>query len=173
MKKFLSIAMSTAMVASMMSGAVRADETEAAEFDPGTGKVYYLNFKPEVDQQWQDLAAAYTDEYGIEVNVLTAASGEYETTLQSEMAKSNAPTIFNVGNSAGAKTWDDYTYDLTGTWLDEHSANKNFNVSYNGKLSSVAFCYESFGIIYNKTILEGYCEMEDAVGCGGHQQQSG
>ncbi|HCI73272.1 MAG TPA: ABC transporter substrate-binding protein [Lachnospiraceae bacterium] len=163
MKKFLSIAMSTAMVASMLSGAAVADETESGEFDPGTGKVYYLNFKPEVDQQWQDLAAAYTDEYGIEVNVLTAASGEYETTLQSEMAKSNAPTIFNVGNSAGAKTWDDYTYDLTGTWLDEHSANKNFNVHYGDKLSSVAFCYESFGIIYNKTILEGYCEMEDAV----------
>ena len=52
MKKFISIAMSTAMAVSMMSGAVMADETEDAGFDPGTGKVYYLNFKPEVDQQW-------------------------------------------------------------------------------------------------------------------------
>ena len=163
MKKILSIAMSAVLAASMMAGTVMADETEDSSFDPGTGKVYYLNFKPEVDQQWQDLAAAYTDEYGIEVNVLTAASGEYDTTLQSEMAKSNAPTIFNCGNASGAETWDDYTYDLTGTWLDEHSANKNFNISYNGKLSSVAYCYESFGIIYNKTILEGYCGMENAV----------
>ena len=131
MKKILSIAMSAVLAASMMAGTVMADETEDSSFDPGTGKVYYLNFKPEVDQQWQDLAAAYTDEYGIEVNVLTAASGEYDTTLQSEMAKSNAPTIFNCGNASGAETWDDYTYDLTGTWLDEHSANKNFNISYN------------------------------------------
>ena len=49
MKKFLSIAMSAAMVASMMTTAAVADEAD--DFDPGTGKVYYLNFKPEVDQQ--------------------------------------------------------------------------------------------------------------------------
>ena len=63
MKKFLSIAMSAVLAASMMALPAAADEAD--DFDPGTGKVYYLNFKPEVDQQWQDLAAAYTAQLAI------------------------------------------------------------------------------------------------------------
>lgn len=53
-----------------------------------------MNFKPEQDQQWQDLAKAYTDETGVPVEVVTAASGTYEETLKSEIAKSDAPTLF-------------------------------------------------------------------------------
>ena len=49
-------------------------ETTAA----ADGSVYYLNFKPEADEQWQELAEQYTDETGVPVTVLTAASGEYE-----------------------------------------------------------------------------------------------
>ena len=29
--------------------------------DESKGKVYYLNFKPEQDEQWQELAEQYTD----------------------------------------------------------------------------------------------------------------
>lgn len=53
----------------------------------GEGSVYYLNFKPEQDQQWQDLATAYTNETGVPVTVITAANGTYESTLTSEMDK--------------------------------------------------------------------------------------
>ena len=68
-----------------------AAETTASDAE---GSVYYLNFKPEQDQQWQDLAKAYTEETGVPVTVVTAASGNYETTLMSEMGKSGAPTLF-------------------------------------------------------------------------------
>ena len=88
--------------------------------DAGSGKVYMLNFKPETDEAWQDLAQTYTDQTGVEVNVLTAADGQYNTTLQSEMAKSDAPTIFTVGNTTAAQTWNDYTYDLKDSELYNH-----------------------------------------------------
>ena len=77
-----------------------------------TGKVYYLNFKPEQDQQWQDLAKAYTEETGVEVTVITAASGTYESTLKSEMAKNDVPTLFQVNGPVGLASWKDYCYDL-------------------------------------------------------------
>ena len=52
--------------------AAATDTTEAAatsdSMDPGTGKVYLLNFKPETDEAWQDLAQTYTDETGAEVS---------------------------------------------------------------------------------------------------------
>ena len=76
---------------------------EAAPAAAGEGSVYYLNFKPEADAAWQDLAKAYTEETGVPVTVVTAASGEYETTLQAEMAKSEAPTLFQVNGPVGLK----------------------------------------------------------------------
>ena len=66
----------------------------AAGLLAGCGSVYYLNYKPEVDAQWQELAAKYTEETGVPVTVVTAASGTYEQTLTSEIAKTEAPTLF-------------------------------------------------------------------------------
>lgn len=64
--------------------------------DDGKGKVYFLNFKPETADQWVALAKKYTDKTGVQVKVQTAASGTYQQTLKSELAKSDAPTIFQV-----------------------------------------------------------------------------
>lgn len=77
---------SMALAATMIAGCSSASGTSATGSD-SKGRVYYLNFKPEADEYWQDLAKEYTEETGVPVTVLTAASGEYEKTLKSEMAK--------------------------------------------------------------------------------------
>ena len=130
--------------------------------DPKKGKVYLLNFKPETDKAWQNLAKKYQDEKGVEVKVLTAADGKYNDTLKSEMAKSSAPTIFNIGNAAAAKTWDDYTVDLKDSAIYKHLTDKSLVVNYNDKVAAVANCFESFGLIYNKTMLEAYTKLDGA-----------
>ena len=79
------------------------------------------------------------------------------------MAKSEAPTIFNVGNTSSAQTWNDYTYDLKDSSIYEHLSDKSLCIEYDGKIASVANCYECYGIIYNKTIVEDYCTMDGAV----------
>ena len=89
MRKSMAMGLAAVMAASMIPAV-------PAMADDATGKVYYLNFKPEADEAWQNLAKAYTEETGVDVQVVTAASGQYETTLQSEMAKSDAPTLFQV-----------------------------------------------------------------------------
>ncbi len=81
----------------------------------GTGKVYWLNFKPELDETLQTLAAKYTEQTGVAVKVVTAASGTYSQTLTSEMDKSDAPTLFVIGNAAGVTEWCEYAMDLAGT----------------------------------------------------------
>jgi raffinose/stachyose/melibiose transport system substrate-binding protein len=86
----------------------------------GSGSVYYLNFKPEQDEQWQELAQAYTDETGVEVTVQTAADGTYEQTLKSEMAKTEAPTLFQVNGPVGLANWSDYCYDLSDSAIYNH-----------------------------------------------------
>ena len=180
-KKLLSVVLSAAMVSGILAGCgeaapaandAAAPAAEASEAAPtenaapaeaGSGKVYLLNFKPETDEAWQELAATYTEQTGVPVTVLTAADGQYSTTLQSEMAKSEAPTIFNIGNATAAQTWDEYTYDLKDTALYNHLTDKSLTVEYNGKVAAVANCYECYGIIYNKTILGDYCTMDNAV----------
>ena len=127
------------------------------------GEVYYLNFKPEQDAQWQELAELYTEETGVPVTVKTAASGQYETTLKSEMAKSEAPTLFQVNGPVGLASWTDYCLDLDDadvmkTLTDDSYALKGED----GKTKGVAYVIESYGLIYNKSLLDqaGYSEAD-------------
>ena len=106
MRKIAAMGLSAVMAASMVPAL-------PVMSDDAAGKVYYLNFKPEQDEAWQNLAAKYTEETGVPVTVVTAASGQYETTLQSEMAKSDAPTLFQENGTVGLKNWKDYCYDLS------------------------------------------------------------
>ena len=66
-------------------------------------EVYFLQFKPEVDKEWKEIAKAYKKEKGVEVKIVTAASNTYEEKLKSEMSKSSAPTLFQVNGPTGLK----------------------------------------------------------------------
>ncbi len=154
MKKLTALLLALCLVLSLASFA-SADEA---------GKVYYLNFKPEADEAWQALAKTYTEQTGVEVKVLTAASGTYSDTLTSEMEKKDAaPTLFQIGNAEGVTTWGDYALPLDGTDLINEMTTADFNLkNANGDTVAVGYCYEAYGIITNKALLEkaGY-KVED------------
>ncbi len=129
-------------------------ETTPVETEPvaeAAGSVYYLNFKPEFDEALQQLAADYTAKTGVQVKVVTAASGTYSQTLNANIED---VTIFNIGNMAGLADWDDYALDLTDTAIAAELATNDFNL-YNeaGELKAIGNCYESFGIIVNTELL--------------------
>ena len=126
---------------------------QAASEQAKKGSVYWLNFKPESDAALQELAAAYTAETGVSVKVVTAASGKYNETLTAEMDKTEAPTLFVVGNQGAVSTWGDFCYDLTGTAIANELTTDAYNLyDANGKLCSIGYCYECFGIIVNKEL---------------------
>ncbi len=131
-KKLLSTLLCVAMVSTMLVGCgetasketdkasteteeTATEATDAADASAEGGKVYYLNFKPEVEEAWNDIAAAYTEETGVDVKVVTAASGTYEEVLKSEIAKEDAPTLFQVNGPVGYSKWKDYCKDLSDT----------------------------------------------------------
>ncbi|MBO5976817.1 MAG: ABC transporter substrate-binding protein [Oscillospiraceae bacterium] len=121
--------------------------------DKDTASVYYLNFKPEQDAAWQELAAAYTAETGVPVTVLTAASGTYEETLMAEMGKSEAPTMFQVNGPVGLANWKDYCYDMSGSELYGHLTSDGFALKDGDAVLGIAYVIESYGIIANKALL--------------------
>lgn len=153
MKKILSVLMASAMVAGMAAGCSTPSGSSSGSTD-AKGKVYYLNFKPEADDDWQALAKAYTDETGVPVTVLTAASGEYEKTLKSEMAKSDAPTLFQVNGPVGLESWKDYCYDLKDSAIAGELTDDSFALMDGEKMAGIAYVIENYGIIYNKGLLK-------------------
>ena len=129
-----------------------AEDTPA---EPASGSVYYLSFKPEADEAWQKLAATYTEQTGVPVKVVTAASGTYDTTLAAELDKSSAPTLFQCGNQGAINSYGDYCYPLDGTAIMDQMTTDAFNLKgEDGQTLSIGYCYEAFGIIVNKALLE-------------------
>ena len=127
------------------------------------GSVYWLNFKPEIDETLQSLAAKYTEQTGVEVKVVTAASGTYETTLTSEMDKSAPPTMFVIGNQQGVKDWGEFALDLSDSAIAKELNTDAYNLyDPDGKLAAIGYCYECFGIIANADLISqaGY-SMDD------------
>ena len=172
-KKTLSLTLAAAMTAGLLvgcgGGAASSSSTAAASSEAtasseaassaaatstAAGKVYYLNFKPEQDEAWQNLAKKYTEETGVPVTVVTAASGQYETTLMSEMAKSDAPTLFQVNGPVGLASWKDYCYDLSGTPLAGELTSDSYALKDGDATLGIGYVIESYGLITNTTLLE-------------------
>ena len=151
MKKLIALLLALVMVLGLAACSGGSSGEQASD----AGSVYYLNFKPEADAALQELAALYTETTGVPVKVVTAASGTYSDTLTAEMAKTEAPTIFNIGNMSGLKDWDEYALDLTDTAVAGELTTDAFNL-YNdaGELKAIGHCYESFGLIVNTALLE-------------------
>ena len=159
MKKLVSILLTLALVMTTLIGCgsstntASTAETTAAVSETASGQVYYLNFKPEADAAWQKLAKAYTEETGVPVSVVTAASGNYETTLMSEMGKSSAPTLFQVNGPVGIANWTDVCYDLSNTKIYDDLTSDSFALKKGNETLGIAYVIESYGIITNKKLL--------------------
>ena len=173
-KQTISLALASMMAAGLLAGcgstasstASSAAESTAASSEAASseaaapadttaaGTVYYLNFKPEQDEAWQALAKTYTEETGVPVTVVTAASGQYETTLMSEMAKSDAPTLFQVNGPVGLANWKDYCYDLSGTKIAGDLTSDTYALKDGDQMLGIGYVIESYGLITNKTLLE-------------------
>ena len=154
MKKLFALLLACLMIVGMFAGCNKKDAGDEK------GSVYYLNFKPEFNDALTELAKKYQEKTGIEVKIVTAASGDYNNTLTSNIKD---VTIFNIGNSALLADWDEYALDLTDSAIAKELTTNDFNL-YNadGKLKAIGNCYESFGIIVNTKLLKdaGY-ELSD------------
>ena len=139
-KKLLSVLLVGVMALSLLAGC-------GAKEDESKGSVYYLNFKPEQDAQWKELAEVYTEKTGVEVIVETAASGQYETTLKAAMAKSDAPTLFQVNGPVGLESWKDYCYDLSGSAIAGELSSNDFALMDGDKMAGISYVIETYGII--------------------------
>lgn len=182
MRKIVSVALATMLSMSLLAGCGSSnnnatdegkgndssnttndgkDKEDTQKGDASKGKVYYLNFKPEVADTWKKLASEFTKETGIEAKVVTAASGTYESTLTSEIVKSEAPTLFQVNGPIGYKTWKGYCADLSGTDLYSWMLDKSLAITDGEGVYGIPYVVEGYGIIYNDEIMNKYFALKD------------
>ncbi|MGN1320123.1 MAG: ABC transporter substrate-binding protein [Acutalibacteraceae bacterium] len=120
--------------------------------------VYFLNFKPESADVYKEIAQKYEEETGVSVKVSTAAANMYEQTLKSEIAKSSAPTIFQINGPIGYQSWKDYCLNIENSEFASHLSDKTLAIrddDGNG-IYGVPYVVEGYGIIYNNAIMEKY-----------------
>lgn len=166
MKKLFALVLGMTMCMSMIScrsnSGVAENGGATGNGQEKTGSVYYLNFKPEQDGDWKKLAESYTKQTGVPVTILTAASGQYETTLKSQLAKSEAPTLFQVNGPVGLAAWKNYCYDLRETAVVQELASEDFALKNGDEIAGVGYVIETYGLIYNKDLLQqaGYDEKD-------------
>ncbi|CAM4514938.1 ABC transporter substrate-binding protein [Paenibacillus macerans] len=132
--------------------------------DGNSGKaeeIYFLNFKPEIAAIYEKIAKDYEAETGVKVKVVTAAAGTYETTLKSEIAKSEAPTIFQINGPVGYQNWKDYALDLKDTKLYSYLSDQSLAVTNDGGVYGIPYVVEGYGIIYNNAIMQKYFALPD------------
>lgn len=126
--------------------------------DDANGRVYYLNKKAEEQKSWVKLGQEFSKETGIPVQIQTGGQ-DYDSTLKSEMAKKQAPTMFQADGPSFMNGWADYAIDMSDSevykQLNDNTKNKALKNSQ-GKPIAIPYAVESYGIIYNKALLKKY-----------------
>lgn len=148
MKKFLTFLVASSMAVTCLSGCGTSKKEQTT--------VYYLNFKPEAADTWEEIAEIYTEQTGVPVKILTAASGNYEQTLKAEIAKRDMPTMFQINGPVGYSTWKNYCADLSDTDLYSWLVDKEMAVSDKDGIYGIPYVVEGYGIIYNESIMNKY-----------------
>lgn len=128
--------------------------------ESGKITVRYLNFKPEIADVFEQIAADYEKETGVEVIIETAANNQYESTLTAKMSTSEAPTIFQINGPKGYQNWKSYCADLTDSELYKHLTDKDMAIEVDNKIYGIPFVVEGYGIIYNKAITDKYINSD-------------
>lgn len=158
-RKFISVILCAAMGAAVLTGCSSGSKSDSSE-----GKVYYLNFKPEVTDVWDEIAKTYTEETGVNVRVVTAAGGNYESTLKSEIAKKDAPTLFQINGPVGYQSWKEYCADLKDSEFYQALSDKSLAITgEDGGVYGIPYTIEGYGIIYNMAIMNKYFAMDGAA----------
>lgn len=119
------------------------------------GHVYFLSMKAEQQDQFKELAEKFTKKTGIQVDIAIASSNTYEQSLKSELAKSEAPTLFDVDNN-DFLNWTDYYADMSGTNIYKDQENPDYALKDGDTVGAVPYVMERYGIIYNKKLLQKY-----------------
>lgn len=172
-KKMLAVLMTAAMTAGLMTGCGSSAKNETADSSAsgetaseagteenaeGTSdlagtKITFLNSKGEIQAAMEEVAEAFQEETGIEVEILSCGAGEVPyTKVTTAYNAGSAPTMSMLDTTDIVALAEEYALDLSDEkWVSE-CGNQVYKL--NDKVYSFPFCIEGRGLIYNKKAIE-------------------
>ncbi|MDQ0061856.1 ABC transporter substrate-binding protein [Paenibacillus harenae] len=131
--------------------------TEAAQTDAPKKDVTIkiFQFKVEIAEALNQMAAEYEKETGVKVDVETHGGGEdYSALLKAELAAGEEPEIFNSSGWAGFDPYVDRATDLSNeAWAKDLVEASKAQISRDGKLLGMPMNLEAYGFTYNKDLF--------------------
>lgn len=165
-KKVLALLMAATMTMGLLTGCGSSEKTEA----PATGtpaaetpagetsdlagtKITFLNTKGEIQEALEETAKVFTEETGIELEILSCGTGESPyTKVTSAYNSGSAPTLSMLDPTDIAALAEEYALDLSGEkWVAECESQA---IKIGDTVYSFPFCVEGRGLIYNKAAIE-------------------
>lgn len=148
-KKAISVILTTAMAASLtasMAVNCYADE-EAAD------KIIVFQSKVEIIDQMEELAEAYEDETGVEVEVWGTTGDGYTQQLKTKLANNQGPTVFSLLPGSESETFESYLEDLSDLSFVDKIAEGMADTNSEGQVVGIPYTMEGFGMVYNKDLI--------------------
>ncbi len=134
-----------------------ADDTKQAnsetDVDLAGTKISLLNSKGEIQEALEEMAIAFGEDTGIELEIMACGAGESPyTKITSAYNSGSAPTMAMLDTTDIVSLAQEYALVLSDEkWVSECS---NQITKVVEKVYSFPFCIEGRGLIYNKTAIE-------------------
>lgn len=134
-----------------------ADQGETAQAASETakkiGKITISQQKAEIADSFKEMAAKYTEQTGVEVEVWPQAGDDHYTNLKTHLSSDSGPTIFTLNSDAEISEVKDYLADLSDLSFIS-KVQEDLLAKRDGRIVGIPMTAEGFGLIYNKSLVD-------------------
>lgn len=117
------------------------------------GKITVFQSKTEIMEDLTALAAEYTKETGVKVEVQETTGDSYFSDLKTGLANGDGPTIFSLQPGAESRELSDYLEDLKDlSFADKIREGMADTIA--GKTVGIPYTVEGFGLVYNGDLVD-------------------
>lgn len=160
MKKLTALLLGLLLSAGLLAGCA---EDSAAETEPTTPAtqatkpiipaVRCLIFQPELEESWQNLAAAYTAETGVPVTVTAEKPDSWRQALDGYLEEEDAPTLYQLISPIADDRWEELCYDLSDTDAAEELISTDYALTREEAILALPGSVKASGLWVNKALL--------------------
>lgn len=147
-QKAISVVLTAAMTTSLSAAmTVNCCAEEAAD------KIIIFQSKVEITDQLEELAEAYEEETGVEVEVWGTTGDDYVQQLKTKLSNNQGPTVFSLLPGSESDTMINYLEDLGDLSFIDKISEGMADVK-DGKTVGIPYTMEGFGMVYNKDLID-------------------
>ena len=115
-------------------------------------KITIFQDKVEISDQLVRLAQEYTEETGVEVEVVGTTGSDYFQQLQIRLNSNQGPSIFSIAGPAELQRIQQSVYDMSNEPYVQHIMD-GLALEMDGKIYGMPYGIEGYGLVYNKDLV--------------------